>query len=112
MKLLKRYIDKDGSGSVGLRLEQDEDLWHGEPLLSFQSIARDMRYLADMCRNMIWNSIQSYTGGTLDRFSSANQSFQADSSVALLTLSIYCTINDVRLRTNRAMRSEQRLSEE
>lgn len=29
MKLLKRHIEKDGSGSVGLRLEYDEDLWHG-----------------------------------------------------------------------------------
>jgi hypothetical protein len=30
MKLLKRHIEKDGSGSVSLRLEYDEDLWHGE----------------------------------------------------------------------------------
>lgn len=29
MKLLKRHIEKDGSGSVALRLEYDEDLWHG-----------------------------------------------------------------------------------
>lgn len=30
MKLLRKYIEKDGSGTIGLRLEQDEDLWHGE----------------------------------------------------------------------------------
>ena len=30
MKLLRKHFEKDGSGSVGLRLEHDEDLWHGE----------------------------------------------------------------------------------
>lgn len=29
MKLLRKQIEKDGSGAFGLRLEQDEDLWHG-----------------------------------------------------------------------------------
>ena len=30
MKVLRRNIERDGSGSVTLRLEYDEDLWHGE----------------------------------------------------------------------------------
>jgi stalled ribosome rescue protein Dom34 len=29
MKLLRKHIDRDGSGSVTLHLEYDEDLWHG-----------------------------------------------------------------------------------
>jgi len=33
MKLLKRHIEKDGSGSVSLRLEYDEDLWHAYNLI-------------------------------------------------------------------------------
>jgi len=33
MKLLRKHIEKDGSGSVGLRLEHDEDLWHAYNLI-------------------------------------------------------------------------------
>lgn len=34
MKLISKRVEKDGSGSVKLRLEQDEDLWHAYNLIN------------------------------------------------------------------------------
>ena len=37
MKVLRQNIERDGSGSVTLRLEYDEDLWHGERIRALTS---------------------------------------------------------------------------
>lgn len=39
MKLLRKHVEKDGSGSVGLRLEQEEDLWHGKVAKKNRAVA-------------------------------------------------------------------------
>jgi stalled ribosome rescue protein Dom34 len=33
MKLVRKFVDKDGSGSVTLRPEEDEDMWHAYNLI-------------------------------------------------------------------------------
>lgn len=63
MKLLKRHIEKDGSGSVALRLEQDEDLWHGEVAEMLKPMHTPRLGLIRTIFAILVESIQSDTGG-------------------------------------------------
>lgn len=46
--MLRRNIERDGSGSITLRLEYDEDLWHGERINVLTSCSITLTYRANL----------------------------------------------------------------